>query len=239
VATVHGEHSPWLHALVAKRSAWLAAYSAVLAGTVIGLAVYDPRLSVAILVAGLAFAGRRRGLARRYRHATQGAAGELETANMLALLPASFTVVNDLAFPGFNVDHVVVGATGVWAVETKSHPGFVEEHADSVWLNGRPMYRDPRRQARGGAAAIAELLERETGVRYWIEALVCFPQATVTANGHPAEACVVGGGQLLARLRLAPARLGPAERERIVVALEQANGRPAGAGRRRATLRAS
>jgi hypothetical protein len=238
VATVHGEHSPWLHALVAKRSAWLAAYSAVLAGTVIGLAVYDPRLAIAVLVAGIAFARRRRGLARRYRHATH-AAGELETAKMLALLPASFTVVNDLAFAGFNVDHVVIGPTGVWGIETKSHPGLVEEHADSVWLNGRPMYRDPRRQARGGAAAIAELLERETGVRYWIEALVCFPQATVTANGHPAEACVVGGGQLLARLRLAPARLGPEERERIVVALEQANGRTASAGRRRPTLRAS
>lgn len=39
---------------------------------------------------------------------------------MLALLPAGFAIVNDFAFADFNVDHVVVGPTGVWAVETKS-----------------------------------------------------------------------------------------------------------------------
>lgn len=123
-----------------------------------------------------------------------------------------FTVVNDVSFSRFTVDHVVVGPSAVWGVETKSHGGLVEEHADSVWLNGRPMYRDPRRQARGGAAALAELLERETGRRSWVEALVCFPNATVAANGHPAEACVVGKGQLLTRLRLAPTQLGSDER---------------------------
>jgi hypothetical protein len=222
VATVQGEENGWLRVLVAKRAVGLGVYGALLAATVIGAAVYDGRLAVAVLVAGIAFARRRRGLARRYRHATQGAAGELETAKMLALLPVGFTVVNDVAFSRFNVDHVVVGPTGVWAVETKSHPGLVEEHADSVSLNGRPMYRDPRRQARGGAAAIAELLQRETGKRWWVEALVCFPQATVTTNGNPAEAGVVGGGQLLTRLRLAPTQLGSDERDRIVAAFNQA-----------------
>jgi hypothetical protein len=91
------------------------------------------------------------------------AAGELATAKMLALLPASFTVVNDLEFKRFNVDHVVVGKTGVWVVETKSHAGIVEERANGVWLNGRRTYHDPRRQARAAAVAVAELLQRETG----------------------------------------------------------------------------
>ena len=222
VATVHEEENGWLRRLVARRTAALGAYGAILTGAVIGAALYDARLAVAVLVSGIAFARRRRGLARRYRHATQGAAGELETATILALLPAGFTVVNDVAFSGFNVDHVVVGPTGVWAVETKSHAGAVEEHVNGVWLNGRPMYRDPRRQARGGAAAIAQLIARETGRRWWVEALVCFPNATVAANGNTPDACVVGTGQLLARLRLAPTRLGTHERDRIIAALTQA-----------------
>jgi len=87
------------------------------------------------------------------------------------------------------------------------------------------MYRDPRRQARACAADIAELLERETGRRWWVEALVCFPNATVTANGNLAEARVVGTGQLLARLRLAPTQLATHERDRIIAALTQAKER--------------
>lgn len=230
VATVHGEDNAWLGTLAAKRRAALGAYGALLTGTVIGTAVYDARLALGVLVAGIAFARRRRGLIQRYRHATQGAAGELATATTLALLPASFTVVNDLAFNGFNVDHVVVGPTGVWAVETKSHMGIVEEHEDGVCIDGRAMYRDPRRQARGGAATIAELLERETGRRWWVEALVCLPNATVTFNGHQTEARVVGTAQLLARLRLAPTRLGPEQRDRIVAALKRAKERLGDAG---------
>jgi len=231
VATVHGEDNGWLRALVTKRAAALGVYGALLTGTVIAAAVCDSRLAVAVLVAGIALASGRRGLVRRYQHATRGAAGELETAKMLALLPAGFTVVNDLAFSCFNVDHVVVGPTGVWAVETKSHSGLVEEGADRVWLNGRAMYRDPRRQARGGAAAIAELIERETGRRPWVEALVCFPNATVTPNGRQAEACMISAGQLLMRLRLAPMRLGPDERDHIVTVLNRAKKRTARAAR--------
>ena len=222
MATVHGEESNWLRTLVTRRAAALALYGVVLSSLVVAAATWDPRAAVILFACGIALAGRRRGLAQRYRHASEGAAGELATAKLLALLPAGFTVVNDLSFPGFNVDHVVVGATGIWAIETKSHTGNVEERAEGVWLDGRPMFRDPRRQARGGAAEVAALLERVTGTRYWVEALVCFPNATVVANE---EEGVVGMRQLLARLRLARPRLQPAERDRIVDALERAKSR--------------
>jgi hypothetical protein len=227
VATVHGEENAWLRALVAKRATALAIYGGVLIVAVIGLAVHDGRLAIAVLVAALVFARKRGGLARRYRYATDGAAGELETAKMLALLPAGFTVVNDLEFQGFNVDHVVVGPTGVWVVETKSHAGVVEERADGVLLNGRAMFRDPRRQARACAADIAKLIERVTGRRRWIGALVCFPNATVTTKVSPADVSVVGGGQLLTRLRLGPSDLRQDERDRIVAVLKQAKRRGA------------
>ena len=225
MATVHGGESEWLRRLVAKRAVALGTYGGLLLTATIVLATYDARLAVALLVAGIAFAYGRQGVARRYRHAYDGAAGERETAKRLAFLPASFTVVNDLSFSGFNVDHVVVGPTGVWAIETKSQTGSVEERGDDMWRNGRPMYRDPRRQARGEAAAIAELLEREMGKRYWIEALVCFPNATVIATGSHAKAGVVGRGWLLTHLRLAPAVLRRTERNRIVEVLTAAKER--------------
>ena len=83
--------------------------------------------------------------------------------------------------------------------------------------DGRATYRDPRRQARRGAKAVSELIERDAGVRCWVEALVCFPLANVV-NGHPGAACVVGRRHLLSRLRYGEVRLGTDDRSRIVQA---------------------
>lgn len=131
------------------------------------------------------------------------------------MLPASFTVINDVEFKRFNVDHVVVGPSGIWAIETKSRQGTVEERSDGVWVDGRRLVRDPRRQARGGAAAISQYVHRMTGRRYWVEAIVCFPKATVRMNGHPLEAQVLGWHNLLTHLRHGPRRLSDAERRQI------------------------
>jgi hypothetical protein len=218
VASVHGERSAWLEALIARRSRALAAYGVTWMATLIAATLYDVRLGAALMTGGVVL-GRRFAAKRRY--AVEGAAGETSTATVLALLPASFAVLNDVPLARGNADHVVVGPTGVWIVETKSQRGVVEESTFGVRINGRLMWRDPRRQARGEAAAIAQLLERETGVRHWVEALVCFPNATVAIR-DARSARVVGSGQLLSRLRLAPATLHMVMRERFVVALRAA-----------------
>src|SRR4029453_4049075 len=95
-------------------------------------------------------------------------------------------------FSNVNVDHVVVGPSGVWTLETQANPGLVQERAGRVGLNGAPMYPHPRRQARAGAAAVAELLERETGARWWVEGLVMFPNATVQVSRNLPVPRVVG-----------------------------------------------
>ncbi|MFI5042956.1 MAG: nuclease-related domain-containing protein, partial [Acidimicrobiales bacterium] len=132
-------------------------------------------------------------------------------------------VVNDVEFPGFNVDHVVVGPTGVWVIETKSYQGTFRDSGDELSVDGHPVHRDPRAQAKAGAAAISGFLHRETGMRWWVEPLVCLPNATVEGGGAR-EACVVGGGQLLGRIRLAPIRLDGKHRDLIVGALGRRKG---------------
>jgi len=222
MATIHGGESGLVEDLVAEREAVMKRYGAVLAGAVILLALYDMRLAVLVLVAGIVLAGQRHSRTRRFHDAASGAEAELETARMLALLPSGFVVVNDLQFPGFNVDHVVVGPTGVWVIETKPYFGTFKEAGDEMLLDGRPSSRDPRAQARAGAAAVSGVLHRETGMRWWVEPLVCLPNATVQGGGR--EAIVVEGGQLLSRIRLAPVRLDGSHRDRIVEALGRRKG---------------
>jgi hypothetical protein len=216
VATVLRTESRWLRAQAAKRSLALGAYTVIFVATVIGASLYDARAAVGVVLVG---SGTARHLARRRRYAIDGAAGELETAKTLALLPASFTVINDVEFPGFNVDHVIVGPSGVWAIETKSHTGVVEECPEGVRLNGRLMFRDPRGQARAGAIAVAKRLQRLLGKRYWVEAVVCFPCATVRVNPMQREAQVLGWQHLFTRFRYRPPGLSSSDCRRISQAL--------------------
>lgn len=225
-ATIQGR---WNRPLAA-----LGPFGPLLAVGVIITAVWGARAGLAILLVGLALQSSLGRVGRRSRRTTRVRDDAVETAESLvklaaantratlAQLPPGFTVFNNLNFPTVNVDHVVVGPSGVWAMETQADPGFVQERAGSVWLNGSPMYRDPRRQARAAAAAVAELLERETGTRWWVEGLVFFPNATVEVSRNQPVPRVVGSPHLLSRLHLAAAPLGPDEQSRLLRALSGA-----------------
>jgi hypothetical protein len=55
----------------------------------------------------------------------KGAAGEKSVAHTLSKLPDEFRVVNDVATPFGNLDHVVIGPTGVFVIETKDWRGVI------------------------------------------------------------------------------------------------------------------
>lgn len=212
----------------------LSSYGPAVAGGAFVAAALGMRAGLATLVAGLAVPiyyklapshGLKAVPSGRHEAETADSLATLAASNTratLARLPSDFTVFDDLKFASVSVDHVVVGPSGVWAMETQANPGFVQERGGSVWLDGAPMGKDPRRQARAGAAAVAELLERETGERWWVEGLVCFPNATVAVSGNLPVPRVVSADQLLSRLHLAPAPLCAEEQARLVHALEHA-----------------
>lgn len=71
----------------------------------------------------------------------KGAAGERRTATDLARLPAEFVVLHDLRMPGSraNIDHLVIGPTGVFTVETKSYAKGVQIKGKRATTGGRSM----------------------------------------------------------------------------------------------------
>lgn len=56
-----------------------------------------------------------------------GAAGEAVLPQLLRSLPDSHTLLNGVPVPGWraDIDHVLVGPTGIWAIEAKHHVGMV------------------------------------------------------------------------------------------------------------------
>lgn len=68
----------------------------------------------------------------------KGADGEVQTARVLDRLPRSFSVRHDLPMPGSraNIDHVVIGPTGVFTIETKRYASGVRIRHGRVVAGG-------------------------------------------------------------------------------------------------------
>jgi hypothetical protein len=74
----------------------------------------------------------------------RGAEGERRTARLLVSLERhGFQVFHDLAVPGSaaNVDHLVVGPTGVYVIDSKRYRGRLRYFAGQLWHGGRTLDR--------------------------------------------------------------------------------------------------
>ena len=143
----------------------------------------------------------------------RGAAGEAVTAAILESLPRRrWVVLHDLALPGSraNVDHLVIGPTGVWVVDTKAYRARITVRWRQVLVAGVPLRTAP---VRWEAEVVSELLG--VGAR---------PVIAMHANGLPRRGRRIDGvrvlpaAQLVRRLRRGR-RLWPRLRPRNVLEL--------------------
>lgn len=83
----------------------------------------------------------------RIERSFKGARGEERVAGILQALPADYHVFNDFVACKRHVDHVVVGPTGVFSVETKCWRGKITLEEGHVLLDGQLPDREPLKQA--------------------------------------------------------------------------------------------
>jgi Nuclease-related domain len=121
----------------------------------------------------------------------RGAAGELVTAAMLERLPRRrWVVLHDLTLPGSraNVDHLVIGPTGVWVVDTKAYRARITVRRRQVLVAGVPVRTEA---VRWEAEVVSELL----GAR-------ARPVIAMHANGLPHRGRRVDGVRVLPAAQL-------------------------------------
>lgn len=114
-----------------------------------------------------------------------GFKGERAVAEELTqLLAAGFRVFHDVPFDGFNIDHVIIGAPGVFVVETKTRRkpanikgtdrATVEAHGDVLeFPHGRETAAVP--QARLNAKTLGAWLSQATAERVVVNGIVTLP----------------------------------------------------------------
>ncbi|HEY6932820.1 MAG TPA: nuclease-related domain-containing protein [Marmoricola sp.] len=104
----------------------------------------------------------------------RGAAGEEETARCLKGLPRGWRVINDVRWPGrryANIDHVVVGPTGVYVIDSKLWSGTITVINGVLRQNG---YKRETAVAGVADAAIA-VAQLVPGMNpYLVKPVLCF-----------------------------------------------------------------
>ena len=85
-------------------------------------------------------------------------------------------------FTGYgDVDAVVVGPTGVYAIEAKSNSGTVAENSKSrlIVIDGEKPHKDYRRQAIASSNMIKKILDNATGLKTFVWPVLVFPFASI------------------------------------------------------------
>ena len=167
---------------------------------------------------------------RERRGSMDGERAEVSVGQQLAGLQAQdCLVLHDIPVEGFNIDHVVVGASSVYAVETKSRRKAGGGKASAsvgydgkaltfpTWVETRPL-----EQARAQARWLADYLRGETGEPVPVVPVLCLPGWFVQADraGQQADVRVINPKMTGVFFESgALPRLQQAQRNRIVHAL--------------------
>lgn len=135
-------------------------------------------------------------LKKRAKDANKGAQAEEKVEAKLTALPEEFVSFHDLAFPGFNIDHVAVGPGGVFVIETKSHGGTITNNGDQLLLNTSPPEKDFISQTWSQTYHIKNMLKEKLGREIPVYPVLCFTNAFVQVRGKVKGVSVVNGGYL-------------------------------------------
>jgi Nuclease-related domain/TadE-like protein len=198
--------------------------------------------------------GRQPGLHEREAQIQMGLSGERQVGRVLASeLPQEYVLINGLKLPrgAGDIDHLVVGPTGVFVVETKTMAGRIVCEPDGTWRRTRvgragtayaAYIGDPATQVRRNIYAARECLRIRLprlfrGTPLWIEGLVVFahPQTELRAEYSRVPALLLDEAASRICLHTPQRRLQPAQIDAVVeVLLNEAQQEPGGAVRQSA-----
>lgn len=200
----------WLARRRLRRQAGLLTVAAV--GTVAGVGA---SLLWSPLVGSLAVLGTVAAiepLHRRFHAARPGAVGEASVTETLARLPEGYFLVNDVCLPGRsgNIDHVLIGPSGVLVIETQRYAGVVRCAGDEWFVDHRRVPSVSRRLV-DHATAVRELLARahpalSGSALRWVPAVAVFAHPLCRLKLRAPRVAVVRLSELAAYVRALPRR---------------------------------
>ena len=221
MAKVHGVAGEWARVRGVVWGLWPLFLGVFVSGAAVALLWTSVLLGWSLLVASLVYVifALSVGLHRVERF-YKGARGEEKVAGVLANLPAAYHVFNDFAIGRDRVDHVVVGPTGVFAVETKFWNGQVTVEDGYVLLNGRLPSHSPLAQVDREAAQVRKALATSGWKGPVVPVLAFASDSFVPRSAEVKGAIVANSNELLSIFVAGRTVLPSAELERLVSLME-------------------
>jgi hypothetical protein len=210
------------------RTQWPLLVVVIIAGYLLRAALPWPPIGSS--VAGALFLVLAVGVAAAANHSRhqlqaflKGAKGEEMVARTLALLPGTFSVFHSVparlpAPGGADMDHVVVGPTGIFVVETKNWSGLIAIQNGELTCDGEPPSRPPLEQVKAAATALRSRLQGVTKAETTVTPVLCFASNRLTDDPQGAAGVVICSADSLATVIMAPTETLLAEADRQLIA---------------------
>ena len=128
----------------------------------------------------------------------KGAAGENAVAQILKDFPDNFCVINGLTTPFGDLDHVVIGPTGVYIIDTKNWKGVVSaDGKGELLLNGKPPDKPTVKPLVTRMMNVKDKIKTLSNLDPFFKAVLVFPIARVDARwGETGSANCIRDDQL-------------------------------------------
>jgi hypothetical protein len=127
---------------------------------------------------------------RRLGNFLKGAKGEEWVAHELSFLSSDYAVFNGLRLGNGkqNFDHIIVGPSGVFVVETKNWKGSVEFRDGKLYAGGKEPSRPPLKQVKAATAELVAWLAEHGCGEFPVNSVLCFlgtklPEDVMNVNG--------------------------------------------------------
>lgn len=163
-----------------------------------------PVIYTVMALIAVAFAIRNiRRMSKRKKNLRKGMVGEQILGKFLEeqLMPEKYHVIHDLIGKNgekkFNIDHVIVGPTGIFSVETKNWTNPDGSHhqiyydGKKILVDGAHPSKDPLTQSIAVGKWVSTLLETLTGKHFFVQPIVVFLGSYTTKNPGNAPAWVL------------------------------------------------
>lgn len=106
----------------------------------------------------------------------QGLRGEDNIAKLLKTLPDVYSIYADVKIkPEFgNIDYVVVGPTGLFTIEVKSHRGIISFNGVELVRQGRKLEKDFLKQSMSEAMSMHDYLSERLATEIFVKPVIVF-----------------------------------------------------------------
>lgn len=113
----------------------------------------------------------------------KGATGEAIVGFVLDGFPDDFRVIHDLTTPFGNIDHVVIGPSGAYLIDTKNWKGVVSaDGKGELLLNGKPTDKQQVKHLTRTIMSMKEKIKVLGGLDPFVQGVFAFPSAYVEAK---------------------------------------------------------